>query len=176
MFQISLAVLFIILSVLIRVGPHLPNMAPIVGVGLFCGAYLPRRWAVAVPVLAMALGDLMLGWVPENLFGWIAVALSAALGFLLRKRRPAWTVVGASVIGSTLFFLISNFGVWVLGCGPGWYPPTLQGLAACLTAGVPFYRNGLVGDLVYTAVLFAGYEFFIQWHLRSTTVAALKSP
>ena len=71
----------------------------------------------------------------------------------------------ASVAGSTLFFFISNFGVWLLGCGQGWYPATMNGLAHCFAAGIPFYRNSLAGDLVYTAVLFGSFELF-TWRIQ----------
>ena len=101
----------------------------------------------------------MLGWVPENVFGWVAVALTVPLGFALRQKRSVGRIVGMSLAGSTLFYLLSNFGVWFLGCGQGWYPPTLSGLAACYMAGIPFYRNSLLGDLLYAGILFGGYEW-----------------
>ncbi len=73
----SLALLFVLLSIFVRVIPHWPNVAPIVGIGLFCGATLSLRWALIIPVVSMMTGDFILGWVPENLFGWVAIALSA---------------------------------------------------------------------------------------------------
>ncbi len=45
---------------------------------------------------------------------------------------------------SFLFFLISNLGVWFY-----WYPQTWEGLLACYLAAVPFYKNTLLGDLVF---------------------------
>ena len=175
--QYALMILFVGMSILLRFLPHPWNFAPIVGIGLFCGAYLPKRWAVVIPVLAMALGDLMFGWVPVNLFGWVAVALTAVLGCALRRKRSPAAVIGASLLGSTLFFLISNFGVWALGCGQGWYAPNLVGLLTCYAAGIPFYRNSLVGDLLYTGFLFGVYELSTRWISQpslTTAVAASK--
>ncbi len=174
--QYGVAILFVVMSVLLRVLPHPWNFAPVIGIGLFCGAYLPKRWAIAVPVLAMAVGDLVLGWVPVNLFGWAAVALAGALGLLIGRKRSSVVVAGASLAGSTLFFLISNFGVWALGCGQGWYGPNLSGLLTCYAVGIPFYRNSILGDMLYTGVLFGSYELSTRWIAqRSSPTAAAAS-
>ena len=162
MTQWILAAFLVASSVVVRFIPHLWNFTPVLGAALFCGAVFPRPWAFAVPVAAMLAGDLLLGVEPINLYGWIAVALSAGLGDLLRNRRRAGTVAAASVAASTLFFLISNFGVWMLGHDAAWYPPTFQGLTACYAAGIPFYRNALAGDLLYTAILFGSYGLFMR--------------
>ncbi len=174
MIRQSLVVFFVLVSVALRLLPHPWNMSPVVGISLFCGAMLPKRWALIVPLLAIAAGDLALGWLPVHLFGWAAVALSALIGFALRGRRSALKVAGASLAGSTLFFLLSNFGVWALGCNPGWYPPTLSGLTACYWAGIPFYRNMLFGDLAYSVMLFGSFALFTRWTLRrQATVLAV---
>jgi hypothetical protein len=72
------------------------------------------------------------------------------LGLALGQRPSAVGLVGASLVSSTLFFVISNFGVWATGS----YPANLSGLAACYAAAVPFFQYTLAGDLVYTALTF----------------------
>jgi hypothetical protein len=167
----ALAILFIFAAVLIRLLPHPPNVAPIVGVGLFCGAYFSKRWVWVLPVLTMAAGDFLLGLRGVNLFGWVAVALIGGLGLLLRSQKRLGPVAAASLAGSVIFYLISNFGVWMVG---GLYPPTVSGLINCYVAGIPFFSNAVMGDLVYTAILFGGYELFIRW-LLSTAHPAVES-
>ncbi len=171
MTQRSLAILFVVVAAVARFLPHPPNVAPIIGMGLFCGAVLPKRWALIVPVLAIGAGDLFLGLKAVHLFGWVAVALSGLIGRFLRERRTPLRLAAGSLAGSTLFFLISNFGVWAL----GWYPPTLEGLTACFVAGIPFYRFGLVGDLAYTFLLFGCFELFLRWLARRSTVTVTAS-
>ena len=83
----------------------------------------------------------------------------------MRQHRTVLKVVGASLVGSTLFFLLSNLGVWMIGHGD-WYPRTFSGLAACYTAGIHFFRNALAGDLVYTGILFGSYELFYRGVFR----------
>lgn len=148
--------------VVLRLLPHPPNVAPAVGIGLFCGAVLARRHSLWVPVAVMALGDAALGFQWVHLFGWAAILASALIGWGLKDRRRPARVAVASVAGSTVFFLLSNFGVWLLGCVPGWYPATFPGLLACYAAGLPFYRNSLGGDLLYAGILFGTYELFLR--------------
>jgi hypothetical protein len=64
------------------------------------------------------------------------------------------TVVGAALASSVLFFIVTNFGTWLVS---GMYPLTGGGLAACYVAGIPFFQNTAVGDLFYCAVLFGGF-------------------
>ena len=76
------------------------------------------------------------------------------IGFLLRDRRTPLQIAGASLAGSVLFFVVTNFGVWMLG---SLYPKTLEGLVACYVAAIPFFHNTLLGDAFFTAVLFGGF-------------------
>ena len=173
MLQTGIPILFVVLSVALRLLPHTWNVAPVVAVGLFCGAYMPKRRALLVSVAALAVGDLLLGWIPEHLFGWAAVALSVVLGGLLTGRKSVLRIAGTSIAGSSLFFLLSNFGVWLFGCGKGWYAPDFSGLAACYAAGIPFYKNGVFGDLLYSGLLFGSYEFLLRWFHAPSPKAAL---
>ena len=69
-------------------------------------------------------------------------------------------IFGAAILSSVLFFIVTNFGVWLT--GGGWfYPKTLQGLIECYTLAIPFFRNSLAGDLVYTGVLFSLFELSV---------------
>ena len=73
------------------------------------------------------------------------------LGMSLSKNAKPLRVAGAALTGSVSFFLISNFGVWA---ATSMYTKTVSGLIACYSAGVPFFRRTLEGDLLYTAVMF----------------------
>lgn len=141
----------IILGAASRLLPHPPNVTPLAAMALLGGAYLPSRQALIFPVAAMAVSDLFLGFhstIPF-VYGWFLLA--AGIGLRLKERRT-WKTVGAACVGSSvLFFLITNFGTWL---AEGLYPRTLPGLAACYAAGLPFYRNTLLGDVFFTGLLF----------------------
>jgi hypothetical protein len=137
-----------------RLIPHPPNFSPIASLALFGGAtFASKRSAFLVPLTAMFLSNLVLGFsaMTPVIFG--SFALITCLGFWVRRRQTVWRLAGASAAGAVLFFVLTNFGVWAL---EGWYPKTPAGLAQCFTAALPFFRNTLLSDLFYSAVLFGG--------------------
>lgn len=139
----------------LRLLPHPANVAPITALALFAGAHLDdRRLAFAVPFAALVLSDMVLGLYPSLVFVYIGFALSVCLGFALRKRNVTRIVAG-TLVSALLFFLISNFGAWLT---LPVYPKTPDGLFAAYVAGIPFLRNALTGDALYTLLLFGGFS------------------
>ena len=157
----------ILLAALSRLLPHPMNFSPVEAIALFGGAYFAARgWAVAVPLLAMLLSDLILGaslggiyWdYMTGLSFWsvyLCIALSTVMGFGLRGRVGAGRVLGYSLAGSVLFFVVTNFFSWF---GGSLYPQTFEGLVACYVAAIPFFQNSVFGTLFYAALLFGGFE------------------
>jgi uncharacterized protein DUF6580 len=159
-----MAYLVIFLAVLTRFVPHLPNSSPVFGALLFSGAYLRPRDSIWFPVALLAASDVVLttqvyhmrmGW--GQVVVWAAFAIVALIGRCLRNRISVGTVLAAAVAGPLVFFLISNFAVWL-----EWkmYPPSWQGLLACYAAAVPFFRSTLLSSLVSSAALFGTYELY----------------
>lgn len=152
-----------------RLIPHPPNVTPIGAMALFGGATLSsKKFAFAVPLAAMALSDLVLGFLVYG-YGWFhpvmpfvygSFALTVCLGLWVRRRYSPVRIGSAVLIGSVLFFLVSNFGVWFVG---GLYPWTMEGLLACYVAAIPFFRYMLMGDAVYTIVLFGGFTLMQRY-------------
>jgi hypothetical protein len=163
----------ILLAAMSRLIPHPANFAPIGGMALFGAAYYSRRyWAFVVPIVSMWISDLILNnlvysqyfdsfvwFYSGSLFNIGAFVLITLFGFFtLRQVRPvnlALSALGASVI----FFVVSNFGVWL---SAGMYPHTFDGLVSCYVAGIPFFRNTIAGDFVYTTILFGVFEFSMK--------------
>ena len=153
-----LAYLFVVLALLVRFVSVPISIAPVGGALLFFGARGPRRhwW---IPVLLLAGGDLVLtkfiyGY-PYTLDHLITVAWYAAvllMGRLLLENARPWRVVVAALAASVGFFAISNFSVWLMG---NMYPYTLNGLAVCYAAAVPFFRKQVVSDVLFTALMFS---------------------
>jgi hypothetical protein len=152
--------LVVVISIIIgaaasRLIPHPPNMASITAVALFGGAYLSRKWlAFAVPLVALFLSDLFLGFYSHVEIVYGSFALVVCIGLLLRKRRTPFRIAGAALASSILFFLLTNFGVWFFG---SLYPKNAAGLLACYMAALPFFQNTLIGDALYTTGLFGGF-------------------
>jgi hypothetical protein len=73
---------------------------------------------------------------------------------LLRQHRRLLPIAVATLVGAAMFYLVTNFGVWVTGV---LYPQTAPGLLRCYTAAIPFFRNMLLGDACYVVLLFGGF-------------------
>ena len=172
----------IFVAALSRLLPHPPNFSPVEAIALFGGAYFASRtWALAVPLLALLASDLVMGAVVGASYAsylggisfwtvYACIALSTVLGFGLRGKVGGTRVLGYSLLGSVLFFVVTNFGAW-LG-SPMLYPRTGAGLAAAYSAGIPFFQWTLLGTLAYAAILFGGFAL-LRRHvpaLRTQTV------
>jgi len=93
------------------------------------------------------------------------------IGIALKRFKSPQTILAASILSSTLFFLITNYAVWQWGT---MYSHNWHGLAQCFTLALPFFRNTLVGDIGYTAMLFGAYEFALAlMPLRGTKQSLL---
>jgi hypothetical protein len=155
--KLIISAVLIVLGVACRLLPHFWNFAPITAVALFSGVYLGKRYAFFVPLAAMLIGDIFLGFYSLPLF--IAVygcfAVIGLIGLAVSRRKSLETVFAASVASSFLFFVVTNWVVWQFS---PWYEKSLSGLIQCYALALPFFRGTIVGDLFYAAVLFGAYE------------------
>lgn len=153
-----------------RLLPHPPNFSPIEAIALFGGAYfLNRSWAVLAPLVAMFLSDLLLGLMQGGIYWdyfrsahfiaiYFCIAISAVLGFGLRGRVRSMPVLGYALAGSLLFFVVTNFAVWLTATDVIAHPACSASLASCYVAAVPFFKWTVLGTLFYSALLFGGFE------------------
>jgi len=155
--KIIIAVLLIAVAVFGRLLPHAWNATPLVAVSLFAGVYLGKKWAVIVPMVAMIISDFFIGFYNPSLMFAVygSFVLVGVIGFMVRKFKSVPVIILSSLFASTLFFLITNIAVWAFN---PFYTAGITGLAESLMAGVPFYKNMLMGDLMYTGLLFGAYE------------------
>ncbi len=154
------AYLLIVLAVVSRVVPHAWMNFTAVGAGLlYFGARRPLREMV-LPVLSLMATDYYLTvfayrypWhTSAYLITWLWYAAVVVLGAILLKRQVTVTrMLGATVLASTSFFIVSNYAVWV---GGTIYPHTMTGLGACYVAAMPFYRNDLLSTGFITGLVF----------------------
>jgi len=151
--------LIIIFAVILRIIPHPANFAPIAAMALFGGVYLNKKYALIIPFIAMLISDYFIGFHNTMLFVYGSFLLTGIIGLRLRKHKNITNIIGAALFSSLLFFLITNFGVWLVG---GLYPKTFQGLVNAYFYAIPFFRNTLMGDLFYTGLFFGCYKFLVK--------------
>ncbi len=141
---------------LYRILPHPMNFTPVMAMALFAGAkFDDTRTAFLLPLLAMLLSDLVIGFHSTMLFVYGGMALAVALGLSIRRFRGYTPVALAAIGGSLGFFVITNFGAWVY--SPELYSRDWAGLTAAYIAAIPFYQNSLLSDALFTALLFGGW-------------------
>lgn len=152
-----MAYLFILFGAVLRVVPHAANFTPIGAIALFGGTYLNKKYALLVPLIAMAVSDVFIGFdsLESRLVVYGSILAAGAMGLWLRTRKNVYTITGAAIASSVIFFLVTNLPVFY---PASMYPHTWAGALASYTNALPFFRNSLMGDLVYTAALFGGYE------------------
>ena len=122
---------------------------------LFSGAMIrDRRLALFFPLLTLIAGDLFIGFHRLIPLVYASTLVSVALGFLLRDRKSLRRITGVTLLGAIQFFLVTNFGVWLL---LGTFPKTALGLVACYIAGAPLFWNTLASDALYVTLLFGGF-------------------
>lgn len=149
--------LLIFFAIAVRLFPHAPNMTPITAIAFVGSLYLKRRWAILLPILALFLSDLLIGFYDWKIMLTVygSFALIGFLSLVAAKYR-ALLPVGLSVIGASLiFFLITNGAVWAFS---PWYEKSISGLLYSYELGLPFLRNMLIGDVLYTTALVAVFE------------------
>ena len=156
---ISVAILMAALS---RLVPHPFNFTPIAAIALMGGAfYTDKRLAFVIPFMAMLVSDIILGFHSTIWSTYLSFALIVGIGFTLRNNIKVHTIAIASLTSSVLFFILTNFAVWL---GSTYYTQDMAGLLYCYDMALPFFGNTVAGDLFYSAVLFgAAYILNIQF-------------
>ena len=150
--------------------PHPANFAPIDAMALFGGAVLPGAWAFAVPLGAVLLSDIVLGFYAVWIWVYASFALIVVAGMTLRGHRTPLRIAVTALASSVLFFVITNFGEWL---GP-LYPHTAAGLRSDFIAAIPFFRNTALSDLFYSLAFFAIYDSVTRWARHGAGVASLQ--
>ena len=139
-----------------RLIPHLPNFTAIGAMALFGGAYFSnKKLAFAVPLIAMFLTDLIIGFHNTIIAVYIAFALMVVIGMTMIRKKKTTNIILATLTATVLFFIITNFAIWISGI---MYPVTGAGLVECYVAAVPFFGYNLAGNLFYSGVLFGLFE------------------
>ena len=159
------ALALIAFVITLRLVPHLPNMTPVIAAGLVAGAYLGRSYGYLVPLAALIISDLFIGFYDWRMMAsvYVSFALIGGIGFLMRKYRGVQNYALLAICGSTFFFLTTNTAVWAFS---PWYEKSLSGLLYALELGVPFWRNMLFGDILYTALLVGACELAIATYAK----------
>lgn len=159
--KIALFIGLVIIGVIGRIYPHAWNLTPLIATTIFAGVYLGKRYTVSLPIVTMLISDVFIGFYDFKIVTsvYISFILSGLIGYYFAKNKKINNIVLSALASSTIFFLITNGAVWFFGT---MYTPGFSGLIQSYIAGLPFYRNMMIGDVIYTLSLFGIYEFSVS--------------
>ncbi len=153
--------LIILIGAFSRIIPHPPNFTAIGAISILGGLYFGKKYlAFIIPFLAMLISDFILGEKMATSV-YIAFFMIIPLGIVIRNKISHYSIFKTSVFASIVFFLITNFFVWINSSpidGIHYCPPNLMGFIKCYFQALPFFFNTLLGDLFFCFSLFGLYE------------------
>ena len=135
---------------LFRIIPHPPNFTPVIALSFYLPIFF-GLWSIPCIILAFALTDYIIGF--HNLLIWTWGSL-AIIGLISKYGRNFYSRFGMCIIGSLLFFIFSNFGVWLTS---SFYEITIHGLITCYTMAIPFFSNTFLSTIIFALLI----EFFV---------------
>ena len=136
--------------------PHLPNMTAVGATTLFTGAKFGTKKSIIILFTSMLIVDCVKGLHSVMWATYGSLVLAVIIGGWVGRKQSIVRIVGGTLISSIVFFLITNFAVWL---APNFmYQKTIAGLVECYVMAIPFFRSSLIGDLTYISIFFGGYE------------------
>lgn len=163
--QLILVIGLVFVAIFSRWLPHPANFTAVGAVALLIGSvFRTRGWVLLLPVIMMLVSDLALGFHASMGYVYGAFLIIALMGLLIPdknyfQKNQIFRIFGLALSASFVFFMITNFGVWM---SAGLYPQTASGLIECFLMGLPFLKNQIAGDLIFSGTLFFVYEIFAR--------------
>jgi len=151
----KIIITFLFISIILALGriiPHPPNFTPILATAIYTPYIVNDKWiAVLIPLSAMFIADIIIGFHPYMLWVYGAIGLSTLISNWSMRFNKKYIQLGVmAILSSILFFIITNFAVWAIW---DYYPKTIDGLIICYIKAIPFFQNTLLGTIIYTAII-----------------------
>ena len=136
-----------------RLIPHPPNFTPIIAVAIISGYFFKNlNFSLIILLIAMLISDLFIGFYENVFFVYTSLLLITFIFHTISKKINFKNLFTFGFAGSLIFFIISNFGVWILG-SPGVdnlpYDKNLNGLIECYILAIPFFGNTFLSTLIF---------------------------
>jgi hypothetical protein len=144
--------IMILAAAFTRLIPHPPNFTAVGAIALFGGTYFSeKKFAFIVPMVAMLLSDMILGFHNGMLSVYVSFVIIVGIGIMLSQKIKLKNVVAASLVSSAVFFILTNFQMWIQS---PLYAKNVVGLISCYVAAIPFFHHTVISDLSFVGVLF----------------------
>jgi hypothetical protein len=157
--NIILIGLFVAFAAITRLVPHPPNFTPILSIAIFCGLIFKNKYSFYIPLFAMFVSDMWLGFHNVLFFVYLAFLLIFLIALQFDKSINFKNITSISLSSSIVFFVVSNFGVWLIG-----YPKSFQGLYSCYMAAIPFFHNTIISTLIFSYAFLYAYKYLANYN------------
>ena len=157
----KLVLILIIFGIISRIIPHPPNFSPVTAIALFGGLnFSDKKIAFIIPLLILIVSDFFLGFSSINIIVYISFILVVFIGTRIKKIS-----IQNILLSGFIFFLVSNFGVWVIG-----YPMTIDGLILCYTMAIPFFGYSIAGDIFFGFLFKFSFRKISSYIIKEETI------
>ena len=141
-----------------RLIPHPPNFTPIIAMAIMSGYFFRNIYlSLFVMLFSMLLADVFIGFYYNMIFVYLTLFLITFIFFNISNKINSKNLLICSLTGSLVFFIFSNFGVWVLG---SLYEKSLTGLVECYILAIPFFLNTLLSTIFFSYSSFIFFKIF----------------
>jgi hypothetical protein len=138
----------ILILALSRLMPHPDNFTPIIALAIMSSYFFRNiNFSYAIMLFSMLLADFFIGFYSHMLFVYLSLFLIVLIFFKISKKINYKNLFIFSFFGSVIFFLISNFGVWLVG---NLYERNINGLIECYFMAIPFFKNTITSTLIFS--------------------------
>jgi hypothetical protein len=163
-------IVVITIGVLSRLLPHPANITAVGGLALLTGAKYDSKKAILATLATMLISDIFLGFHSLMWATYGSMILAVLIGRWIGSTGRMSRIAGGTLFSSVIFFIITNFAVWAT---TPLYVKTFDGLITCFVMAIPFFRNSIIGDVVYTTMFFSVYEFVILLKTKKYLLRAM---
>ena len=155
----------ILLLTFSRFIPHPPNFTPIVAVAIMSGYFFKNiKLSFIVLLISMLFVDIFIGFYKHMFFVYLSLFLITFVFFKMSEKINFKSLFVFGFLGSLIFFVVSNFGVWIFGVlSPVTnlpYEKSLNGLISCYFLAIPFFKNTLLSTVVFSYAAFLANHFY----------------
>ena len=151
--NILLVIILTLFAVFSRLMPHPPNFTPLLAIALYSG--FKNKFLFIIPLTGMLISDFFLGYYSSIIWVYLSLLIMFYLGYILSSKYSFKNLILLSSVSSVLFFVVSNFGVWL----GGWYGYDFSGFIACYIAAIPFFHNTLFSTIIYASIFHFSYKY-----------------
>jgi len=156
--KIWYSIFLVFILAISRIIPHPPNFTPVISI-VILGGILFRSFflCMIVFILAMLISDLLIGLHHNMIYIYLTLIFIGYIFFNFANKTNLKNLWIFSLAGSTIFFIITNFFVWL---NSGLYEKNIEGILSCYTMALPFFTNTIFSTLFFSYLTYIAINYF----------------